>query len=117
MQHEAICEFPSKEFYDGSLETAKSVEERKENAELDDFWPEGNAYPIMFVDIVGTEGHDNVGSNHGETKVGVNSKFNSQEAELVVSCTAIGIGCFYVLVFRFESQIHSSPNMTCPWKI
>jgi hypothetical protein len=76
---------------------------RPNERKLEGFWPKGNAYPIMFVDIVGTEGHDNIGSNHGETKVGVNSKFNNEEAELVVRWLTIGIGRITSIpVFRFE---------------
>ena len=47
-------------------------------------WPQGNAFPIMFVDVVGDEGLSNLESNHGETKVGVDSKFNIGDAKLVV---------------------------------
>ena len=83
-QHEAICAFPSKEFYGNILETDESVRTRPDTASLDSFWPQGNAFPIMFVDVVGDEGLSNLGSNHGETKVGVDSKFNIGEAKLVV---------------------------------
>ena len=37
----------------------------------------------MFVDVIGNEGGSTVGSK-GDTKVGVDSKFNITEAEKVV---------------------------------
>ena len=81
-QHEAICAFPSEEFYDGELETDPSVG-RQNNENLDKFWPMGKEVPIMFVDVVGTEGQD-MGSSKSETNVGVDSKFNLEEVEFVV---------------------------------
>ena len=39
----------------------------------------------MFVDLVGDEGQDKTGSSKTDTKVGVDSKYNMKEAELVVS--------------------------------
>ena len=38
----------------------------------------------MFVDVVGVEGQEKTGSSKTETKVGVDSKYNLKEAELVV---------------------------------
>ena len=81
-QHKAICEFPSKVFYDDALETDESVGERKDK-NLESFWPQGNKCPIMFVDVVGKEGQD-ISSSKSETKVGVDSKYNMEEVELVV---------------------------------
>ncbi len=82
-QHEAICAFPSKEFYDDELITAESVKNREDNKDLEEFWPKGNECPIMFVDMVGEEGQD-IGSSKREAKVGVDSKYNEKEAQLVV---------------------------------
>ena len=63
------------------------MRQRPDNPNLNRFWPMGNATPIMFVDIVGEEGQDKTGSSKTETKVGVDSKYNMKEAELVVrSC-------------------------------
>ena len=39
----------------------------------------------MFVDVVGKEGLDKIGSSKGEAKVGMDSKYNQIEADLVVS--------------------------------
>lgn len=52
---------------------------------LEEFWPRGNDLPIMFVDVVGEEGLNKIGSNKGKSKVGMDSKYNMKEAELVVS--------------------------------
>ncbi len=82
-QHKAICAFPSKEFYDDGLKTAPSVKNRPDNKNLENFWPRGNEYPIMFVDVVGEEGK-NIENSKREAKVGVDSKYNEKEAKLVV---------------------------------
>ena len=59
------------------------MKRRPDDPNLNSFWPVGNATPIMFVDIVGEEGQD-IGSSKRETRVGVDSKYNVKEAELVV---------------------------------
>ena len=71
-------------FYDGELETDISVKNRQNNKNLKDFWPHGNECPIMFIDVVGEEGVDKIASSKAEIKVGVDSKFNLEEAQLVV---------------------------------
>ena len=74
-------------FYDNKLETDLSVKNRPKNKKLEKFWPKENrhGYPIMFVNVVGEEGLDKIASSKTEVKVGVDSKFNIKEAELVVS--------------------------------
>ncbi len=57
---------------------------RPENEKLKEFWRLGGNIPIMFVDVVGKEGQD-IGSSKTETKVGVDSKYNMEEVDLVVS--------------------------------
>lgn len=60
-----------------------------DNENLESFWPRGNSTPIMFVDVVGEEGQD-ISSSNREAKVGVDSKYNETEADLVVGiCIAI----------------------------
>lgn len=65
------------------LKTDQSVLDREDNEDLENFWPRGNEFPIMFVDVVGEEGQD-IDSSKREAKVGVDSKYNLKEAELVV---------------------------------
>ena len=72
-------------FYDGKLETHISVKNRQNNEHLETFWPKPNRHPIMFVDVIGEEGLDKIASSKADVKVGVDSKFNLKEAELVVS--------------------------------
>ena len=88
MQHEAICEFPSKHFYDGILETAPSVKARTNpETRLDEFWPgpRKSRCPILFCNVVGKEGDHKTGSKTtGGRKIGTDSKFNETEAIKVV---------------------------------
>ena len=74
-------------FYHGKLETDQSVKNRPKIKNLEKFWPKENrhGHPIMFVNVVGEEGVDTIASSKTEVKVGVESKFNLMEAELVVS--------------------------------
>ena len=72
-QHEEICKFPSKHFYDGRLETHLSVKRRICPETKLKFWPRGPQMPIMFCNIVGKE-----------VQVG-SSKSNPEEAEKAVS--------------------------------
>ena len=53
LQHEKICEFPSKEFYEGRLKAHPSVVQQF--CKLEGFWPMGPQYPIVFCDIEGVE--------------------------------------------------------------
>ena len=78
-----------------------SVKNRKDNEDLESFWPRGNKYPIMFVDVVGQEGQD-IGSSKREAKVGVDSKYNEKEANLVVSCSMQSF-VVWVLLNSFSS--------------
>ena len=106
-QHEAICAFPSKEFYNDELKTDQSVVKRRDRS-LEKFWPRGNQLPIMFVDVVGTEGQD-MGSNKSETKVGVESKYNMEEVQLMVG-SVIHIYCKRVMpkisILRLQLSNH-----------
>lgn len=54
---------------------------------LDGFWPHGTEHTILFVDVVGEEGQEIGGEpklGKNKTKIGVSSKYNLKEAELVV---------------------------------
>ena len=42
--------------------------------------------PLVFVDLVGREGGEHTGQR-GKTKVGLESKFNKDEARKIVSIT------------------------------
>ena len=74
MLHKAICEFPSKEFYDGKLETVSQQFWMVKN-----FWPGGPNCPIAFCDV---EGKEEGGSSH--ENVHQDSKHNRPEAEKIV---------------------------------
>ena len=93
MQHEAICAFPSKHFYGDQLETDDSIKNRKNHeAKLDGFWPQGENCPIVFVNTVGIEREDLTGRREGADKIGIESKFNQEEVNKVVSEGGWGAG-------------------------
>jgi len=77
VQYDEICEFPSKEFYEGEVKTDPSVKEKF--FPIDNFWPSGPHCPIVFCDVEGKEGEGN--SNH---KVHQESKSNKIEAVKIV---------------------------------
>ena len=86
MQHEAICEFPSKQFYNGELKADKSLAKRKSpGRRMKEFWPRDPNCPIVFCNVVGEEEEN---KTHGEIERGQvdsHSKYNRQEAEKVAS--------------------------------
>ena len=53
-------------------------------AHLVSFWPQGEGKPFVFVNVVGKEGKEHTG-HRGKTKVGLESKFNKDEARKIVS--------------------------------
>lgn len=81
-----MCKFPSREFYNGKLKTDGAMIPRRRNipeAHLHNFWPQGEGMPLVFVDLVGREGGEHTGQR-GKTKVGLESKFNRDEARKIV---------------------------------
>ena len=81
----ALCKFPSEEFYDGELETDQQVHmERVEQAKkLERFWPGGSRKPFVFCNVIGEEGEVHSGWKE-TTKVGLDSKYNRDEARKIV---------------------------------
>ena len=85
IQHEEICRFPSDHFYEGQLNTDISVKRRNNReCQLDNFWPRGPNCPILFCDIVGSEGERETTSREGR-KVAIGSKSNRKDALKTVS--------------------------------
>ena len=76
-QHEAICEFPSNTFYDGKLQTAEVVKNRKPNPIT--FWPamvsQKNDIPIVFCHVEGQEESTPIASPESNQE----SKWNQKE--------------------------------------
>ena len=72
---------------------------KRTNAEtcLQGFWPRGPKFPIIFCDFVGKEGEYKAGSK-GEKQIGIDSKFNYEEAEKVVRMYAMLLVKFAFLV-------------------
>ena len=54
-QHENICKFPSKQFYNDLLIADDSVKKRPPVTALRDFWPAESRWPILFCDVVEDE--------------------------------------------------------------
>ena len=87
LQHEELCRFPSKEFYGGNLETDNSVRKRNNPEVHLRFWPHGPRKPFVFVHVEGIESESHTGRK-GKARVGLESKYNKQEAEKIVSATS-----------------------------
>ena len=77
-QHDAICKFPSEQFYDGQLITDQSVSQQF--CSLEGFWPNGPNCPIAFCDVEGKEEDGSI-----DHKVYRESKRNKIEADKTVS--------------------------------
>ena len=84
MQHEKLCEFPSTKFYDGKLKTDISVRARNNPEVRLRFWPHGPRKPFVFVHVEGIERESHTGRK-GKARVGLESKYNKQEARKIVS--------------------------------
>jgi len=83
LQHAAICDFPSKGFYDGRLRCAKNCHQYQlEDSELPaNVWPGGLGNPVVFCNVVGTETTQSVMTDDASE----HSKSNVVEAEHAVS--------------------------------
>ena len=86
LQHDAICQFPSEEFYGGNLETDESVHEgyrmflQKNRFLNSDFWMAGPNRPIMFCDVEGKESTE----KKADRNIALQSKSNKMEADCMV---------------------------------
>ncbi|XP_033628979.1 uncharacterized protein LOC117291425 isoform X1 [Asterias rubens] len=78
--HEAICSFPSQAFYNGKLETADIVKQRRTNPFTRNIWPGGVDYPLCFCHLYGKEETLTVKTAEGNEQ----SKANPQEVKHVV---------------------------------
>ncbi|KAJ8039292.1 Helicase with zinc finger domain 2 [Holothuria leucospilota] len=93
--HEEICRFPSDSFYEGQLETAHQVINRKPDTYTENIWPGGPAYPRVFCHVVGEEETLTVRSEEGNEM----SRSNPQEICHVVR-----------IVGTFLNQLGVSPE-------
>nr|XP_006816018.1 PREDICTED: helicase with zinc finger domain 2-like [Saccoglossus kowalevskii] len=84
--HNAICEFPNNQFYDGDLETAETVLKRSQlKTTMDGVWPGGKHVPTVFCHSVGKEESLKVTTDEGSE----HSKKNLQEVKDVVRIAKI----------------------------
>lgn len=97
MQLSCLCEFPSKEFYGGRLETSPTVAVKLDR--LNNFWPRGPLKPFVFVNVVGNEDEHHTGQD-GAASVGMESKRNNKEAKKIVS---VQVPVAYGLCMIFSS--------------
>ena len=86
LQHEAICEFPSQQFYEGDLVADESLKRRIVPGEsMDRFWPRGKDCPIVFCNVIGEEQESKDYKKVDGARVDSHSKHNLTEAEKAVS--------------------------------
>jgi len=86
LQHDHLCKFPAKQFYDERMFTnpATAEEMKIKTNKLKKFWPNRNsATPFVFCDVIGTEGITET-EFISKTRVGQESKFNNLEADKIV---------------------------------
>ena len=85
-QHPSICEFPSKQFYDGKLKTHRELYRRPAPGRLMSFMQRahGKHCPILFCDLMSRESESHTG-HHKAVRVGLESKYNPTEADYLVS--------------------------------
>ena len=96
LQHPALCEFPSREFYDRKLTTDDNVRFRKDReAHLQRFWPQGKERPFVFCNVVGREAETHTGQK-GTARVGLESKYNKEEAMKIVRTSLNCVVCVFV---------------------
>ena len=105
LQHPALCEFPSREFYDRKLTTDDNVKSRTEKeAHLQRFWPQGKERPFVFCNVVGREAETHTGQK-GTARVGLESKYNKEEAMKIVRTSLNCVVCLYT-----QQNNHGSQN-------
>ena len=76
LQHPAICEFPSNQFYQGKLETMRSISWRGDPLPI---WPR-MSHPIVMCHVEGTERVLSVSTDEGNEQ----SKMNDKERDEAV---------------------------------
>ena len=82
MQHSSICDFPSNQFYDGELEPAEVVKQRRWPGRLpSDVWKLPQTQRYVFIHVEGTEDVSGIDAKGSYEE----SKFNKMEADEVVS--------------------------------
>lgn len=104
MQHEELCKFPSNEFYDGKLKTDVSVSYRTDSETRLRIWPQGPKKPYVFVNVEGEESESHTGRK-GKARVGLESKFNRDEAEKIVSCIIASCNS-YIIIINVNILLH-----------
>jgi len=97
-QHDGICEFPSRQFYDGKLQTANVVKSRGPSPVS--FWPalvrRNRNLPIVFCHVEGQE--ESVAITTSESNE--DSKRNMKEVRKVVCRQISVLSCLRVDLHR-----------------
>ena len=82
MQHPSICDFPSRQFYDGNLVAANEVSERRWSGKLPShIWKRQKTHRCVFIHVEGTEDTSGIDAKGSYTE----SRSNQKEAQKVVS--------------------------------
>ena len=66
-------------------------------------WPQGKEKPFVFVNVIGTEGREHTGQR-GKAKVGLESKFNKDEARKIVSKITSDLSIILLFIQMLEGK-------------
>ncbi|XP_068761782.1 3'-5' exoribonuclease HELZ2-like isoform X3 [Montipora capricornis] len=113
--HKDICEFPSRQFYEGNLRTAGSVRDREMNRQdvskkVVNFWPNqtGKGYvPLAFCNVVGEEEELVVTTEEGNERSKSNKKEKEKVVEVIKKLIGYGVTKDQIIVLTpYRAQCH-----------
>lgn len=113
--HEDICEFPSRQFYEGKLRTAVSVRAREMNRQdvskkVINFWPNHTAkeyVPLAFCNVVGEEEELVVTTDEGNERSKSNKKEKEKVVEVIKKLIGYGVTKDQIIVLTpYRAQCH-----------
>ena len=76
----------------------------EKEAHLQRFWPQGMERPFVFCNVVGREAETHTGQK-GTARVGLESKYNKEEAVKIVRTSLNCVVCLYT-----QQNNHGSQN-------
>lgn len=81
----------------------------EKEAHLQRFWPQGKERPFVFCNVVGREAETHTGQK-GTARVGLESKYNKEEAMKIVRTSLNCVVCLYTQQNNHGSQIARLPT-------